>query len=58
LLRIDGSGRLPDSSIRNIYGFFNPEYLWIFQSGMKKINADFSFRKITELHYPEEERVV
>jgi len=25
---------------------------------MKKINADFLFRKITELHCPEEERVV
>jgi len=34
--------RLPDLSIRNA----------------KKINADFLFHKITELHYPEEERVV
>jgi len=50
LLRIDGSGRLPDSPIRKIYGFSNPE--------CKKINADFSFHKITELHCPEEERVV
>jgi len=50
LLRIDGSERLPDSSIWNIYGFSNPE--------CKKINADFPFRKITELHCPEEERVV
>jgi len=50
LLWIDGFGRLPDSSIRNIYGFFNPE--------CKKINADFPFHKITELHCPEEEKVV
>jgi len=50
LLRIDGSGRLPNSPIQNIYGFSNLE--------CKKINADFPFCKITELHCPEEERVV
>jgi len=50
LLRIDGFRRLPDSPIKKVYGLPNPEY--------KKINADFPFRKITKLHYLEEERVV
>jgi len=50
LLQIDGSGRLPNSPIRNIYGFFNLE--------CKKVNVDFPFCKITELHCLEKERVV
>jgi len=48
--RIHQSGRLLDSPIQKITGFTNPE--------CKKINADFLFCKITELHCPEEERVV
>jgi len=47
---IHQSRRLPDSSIWKINGFTNPE--------CKKINVDFLFRKITELHCPEEEKLV